>query len=307
MQYEGIMEEFVGRALAEELPIEAVAVADERELLFKHCFVPERARNIYSHTKSYMATAAGIAIDEGRLDLDARLADAFEEYVPQQPDDRLLRIRLRDLLTMSSGFGKPLLMGADRRAGAGFPDYIAYMMSQPMEYEPGERFVYSTADSILAGRMVEKAVGKHLGEYLYERLFSRLGQGWPLWENCPMGHPIGGGGMHMSISDMLKLGQVYLAEGLWQGERIVSEKWVKEATGFRISTGDGSDGNIWNCGYGYQFWLSPYPGSFRADGAYGQITTVLPDKGLVVAIQCPEAGDFDRVKTAVHEQIFTRL
>ena len=63
---------------------------------------------------------------------------------------------------MSSGFGHPYLMGDDRRQGIGFPDYMAYMMHLPMEQTPGTVLEYSTAGSILAGRMVGKAVGENL-------------------------------------------------------------------------------------------------------------------------------------------------
>lgn len=73
---------------------------------------------------------------------------------------------------MSSGFHEPYLMGANRRAGVGAPDYVKYMLSRPVKVQPGSEFVYSTADSILAGRMVEKAVGKRLSEYLYERFLN---------------------------------------------------------------------------------------------------------------------------------------
>lgn len=75
----------------------------------------------------------------------------------------------------------------------------------------------------------------------------------------------------MSLANMLKLGQVYLNDGTWHGTRIVSESWVKQASGKQIDT---PYSNIWTCGYGYQFWMSPYEGAYRADGAYGQITTV---------------------------------
>lgn len=87
-----------------------------------------------------------------------------------QPE--LFEIRLRHLLMMSSGFHEPYLMGANRRAGVGAPDYVKYMLSRPVKVQPGSKFVYSTADSILAGRMVEKAVGKRLSEYLYERFLN---------------------------------------------------------------------------------------------------------------------------------------
>lgn len=302
MRLEKIFHEFIEYSEREKLYIEGIAIADEVQVLMEHHFIPDLPRNIYSHTKSYMATAAGIAMEEGKLSLDNRLADFFPEYLPKQADSRLSEITLRNLLTMSSGFHKPYLMGKDRREGTGMPDYMEYMMSRPIICEPGSRFLYSTADSILAGRMIEKAVGMRLGGYLYEKLFRKLNQGWPQWENDPQGHPIGGGGMHMTLIDMMKLGQLYLAGGIWKGEQLVSNNWIQEATKKQIDTEGEED--IWKCGYGYQFWMSPYPKAYRADGAYGQITTVLPEQNLVVAVQCPEYGDFEKVKQALHTKIF---
>lgn len=302
-----LFQDFVKYAEQEKLFIEGIATADREHVLLEHRFTPDLERNIYSHTKSYMATAAGIAIEEGVLSLDDKLADFFPESVPENPDPRIFKITLRHLLTMSSGFGLPLLMNADRRNGTGFPDYISYMMKRPFMYEPGERFDYSTADSILAGRMIAKATGERLGEYLYRRVFSKLGQGWPQWENDPQGHPIGGGGMFMKLTDMMKLGQLYLNDGVWKNERILSSDWIKEATRKQIETPQNGEENLWLCGYGYQFWLSPYPGAYRADGAFGQITTVFPEKGLVIAVQCPEYGDFEKVKNALHEKLFVPL
>ena len=147
-------------------------------------------------------------------------------------------------------------------------------------------------------------MGKRLSEYLYERFFEPLGQGFPIWENCPQGHPIGGGGMFMTLSNMLKIGQVYLMDGKWKGQQLVDPAWIKEATAKQIETPNlGND--IWVCGYGYQFWRNPYEDSYRADGAYGQLTMVLSKKGLIVAIQCPESGDLNKVKPVMHELILS--
>ena len=307
MSVKAVFDEFTSFVQEEHLPLECVAIADGEEILCEVHFEQDVPRNIYSHTKSYMATAVGIAIDEGLLTLDTRLIDLFPEAVPENADERLSLITLRSLLTMSSGFGKGLLMGADRRAGAGYPDYIRYMLSQPMMYLPGSRFDYSTADSILAGRMVEKVTGKTLGAYLYEKVFSKLGQGWPIWETDTEGHQIGGGGMFMRLSDMLKIGQVYLNGGTWHGQRIVSADWVKQAGSLQISTGENPDNDIWRCGYGYQFWLLPYRNAYRADGAYGQITAVLPEQGLVISFQSPEDGDFSRMKQIINDRLFSPI
>ena len=300
-----IFNDFVSLVDSENLPIEAVAIADGDSVVAEHHFTPDQERNIYSHTKSYVSTAVGVAVDDGILGLDDKLTDAFAEYVPNDAQPELFDITLRHLLTMSSGFNHAYLMNSDRRGGVGAPDYLEYMFSQRIEVEPGSEFCYSSADSYLAGRMLEKACGEHLGEYLYHTIFSRLSQGWPLWECDPQGHPTAGSGMFMKLGNMLKLGQVYLNGGLWQGERIVSEAWVNAASSRQIET---PHDNIWTCGYGYQFWMSPYDGAYRADGAYGQITTVLPKQGLVVAVQCPESGDFDNVmRPALHEHLFGPL
>ncbi|MBQ8639720.1 MAG: serine hydrolase [Lachnospiraceae bacterium] len=304
MSLEKNMQEFIKEVKENGLFIEGIAVADEKSVIFEHHFSPDLPRNIYSHTKSYTATAAGLAVSSGNMTLDDRLADYFPEAVPDDPDPRIGQITFRNLLTMSSGFHGAYLMNGDRRNGVGAPDYLKYMLSRPIQADPGSSFCYSSADSILAARMIEKATGKRLGEYLYENLFSRLGQGWPLWEHDPQGHPNGGGGIFMKLTEMMKLGQLYLAGGTWNGEVVLDRHWISEATAKQIETGTWDD--VWNCGYGYQFWMSPYPGAYRADGAYGQVTTVLPEKGLVIAVQCPEWGDFGKVKQALHT-LFVRI
>lgn len=308
MALEKIFKDFIHFAQCNELKIEGIAIADTDSVILEHRFMPDQERNIYSHTKSYMSMAAGIAIEEGKLSLSDKLADLFPQYVPENADPRLLEITLENLLTMTSGFHRAYLMGADRRAGIGFPDYMEYMMTRPILRNPGEEFCYSTADSILAGRMIEQATGQRLGEYLYRHVFSRLDQGWPQWENDPQGHPIGGGSMFMRLTEMMKLGQVFLANGKWKHERIISSEWVKAATTKHVETNtESQEQNEWTCGYGYQFWMSPYPGAYRADGAYGQISTVLPESGLVVAVQCPEWGDFNKVRKGLHEELLNRI
>lgn len=296
MMIEKKAQEFVAEIEKKGLFVEAFAVADEKEMFFEHYFIPKQPRNIYSHTKSFTSTAVGIAVSEGKLSLDDKLADYFPEKLPADPSPELLNINLRHLLMMSSGFDVGLLF--DRRQGIGFPDYISYVLSHPVQVRPGTKFCYSNGDTHMAARMVEKAVGMTLGSYLYERLFRPLEMGLPAWECDPEGSTFGASGLQLTIGQMMKLGRLFLNGGMWKGERIVDESWVEEATKKQIDT---VPGDLWSCGYGYQWWRSPYPYSYRADGAYGQITTVLPKSGLVVSIQCPEHGNFGDVREALHE------
>lgn len=299
-------EDFCRDVTEKNLMIEGIAIADEKNILLERHFVTDKPRDIYSNTKSFMSTAVGMAIGEGKLTLEAHLSDLLGDALSEEARERLYPIQLKHLLTMTSGFGDAYLMMKERRAGVGVPDYLAYMADLPLKEEPGKRFCYSTADSILAGMMVERVVGKSLAVYLYDHLFKPLEIGFPIWETSPCGHTVGGSGLQLKLGDMIKLGQLYLADGMWKGERLLDSAWIAQATRKQVETEKDSE-DIWRCGYGYQFWMSPYPDSYRADGSFGQITTVLPKAGLVVAIQCPEDGCFENVKTELHELVLSQL
>ena len=146
MSVEKIVEKFARRVERDCLAVEGVAVADEKKVIIERRFTADIPRNIYSHTKSFASMGIGIAVDEGKLALTDRLADAFPGYVPENAQPWLLQITLRDLLMMSSGFDLALLM-ADRREN-GVPDYVAYIMSQKVRIEPGTKFVYSNGDTM---------------------------------------------------------------------------------------------------------------------------------------------------------------
>ncbi|MBQ3231261.1 MAG: serine hydrolase [Clostridia bacterium] len=285
------VEAYIEALKLENPGVEAVALYQNGELVLEHYFKPHLPRLIYSHTKSFISTAAGIAIDEGRLSLDTRVIDVFPEYAEHITDERVKNIRLRHFLTMSSGFGEALLMSSNRRKGEGYPDYVGYMLSKELKYESGTKFHYSNGDTHMVGCMTERAVGMPLLQYCHDRIFSKLGIGFPAWETDPNGTAFGGSGLYLTITDMMKLGILYLNNGVWNGEQIVSAEWVKAAGSKQIDT---DIAEPWSSGYGYQFWtVGQREGAFRADGAYGQYSIVLPDKNAVLATQCSE---FNRVK-----------
>lgn len=271
---------------------EAIALWQNDELVIEHHFVPPFPRAIYSHTKSFVSTAAGMAIDEGKLSLDTRVIDLFPEYESVITDEKVKDITLRHFLMMSSGLGGSLLMSANRRKGEGWPDYIGYMLSKPLQYPSGERFAYSNGDTHMVACMVERAVGEPMLKYCYRKIFSKLDIGFPAWETDPDGRAFGGSGLYLSIFDMMKLGILYLNGGIWNGERLLSENWVREAGKAQISTGHP---NPWNSGYGYQFWtVGQRENAFRADGAYGQYSIILPDSNAVLAAQCSEHNNLQK-------------
>ena len=154
--------------------VESVALWKDGEMKLLQRYVPQKSRLIYSHTKSFISTLVGIAIDEGKLTLDTKLVDVFPEYSNIITDERVKDIKLSNLLTMSSGFGGAFLMSSNRRRDEGYPDYVGYMMQKGMKYNPGEKFVYSNADTHLCGCMVQRATDTTLLKYAHDKLFAKL-------------------------------------------------------------------------------------------------------------------------------------
>jgi hypothetical protein len=130
--------------------------------------------------------------------------------------------------------------------------------------------------------IVQKVSGQTLDTYLATRLFEPLGITQHPWGLSPEGIALGDGGLAITTESLAKFGQLYLQKGLWNGRRILSEKWIEQATSRQSSTGGDPDSN-WDAGYGYQFWRNKTIG-YRADGALGQFCFVLPEYDVVLAI-----------------------
>ena len=123
-------------------------------------------------------------------------------------------------------------------------------------------------------------------EYLQKKLFDPMHITVADWETSPDGINTGGWGLRVQAETMAKLGQLLLNKGNWNGQQLVSADYVTAACSRLIDGGaketvPPTDGNQ---GYGYQVWQSKWPGSFRADGAMGQYTVVVPQEDLVVVI-----------------------
>ena len=296
-----LIRNFAARVDREKEPVEAIKVYLHDQPVAEHRWVEDRPRDIYSHTKSFVSVAVGVAIDDGLLTLQTRLCDVFPEFLRLNPNPRAGQITLRDLLMMASGFGSPKLNRYEELP----EDCLRFLLSQPIPEMPGTRHCYSNGDTYLIGRMLEKVTGVPLGEYVYTHVLQPMDIPRPFWRKTPSGHEFGAGGMWLRLDDMMKLGRLCLAKGTWKGKRIVSENWIREATALQIDT----QKSLWNCGYGYQFKRSPYPDSYRAAGLFGQITTVLPQIDAVVGIQCGEneSGGWEPIRSMLHEEVLSAM
>ena len=242
-------------------------------------YAAEEPHQMFSLSKSFTSTAVGLAIAEGKLSMDDPVLKFFPDESPEKPSANLRAMRVRDLLTMSTGHHNEDLNG--------FPfgseeSVVKKFLALPVTHKPGTFFVYNTAATYMLSAIVQKVTGRTVLDYLGPRLFEPLGIANPTWEASKQGVSMGGFGLSIRTEDIAKFGQLYLQRGKWEGKQLVPASWVDAATSRWMSNGSNPTSD-WEQGYGFQFWRCRN-GAFRGDGAHGQFCVVLPELDAVVAI-----------------------
>ena len=244
-------------------------------------FAPNLRHGLQSHTKTYAATAVGIAYTEGILKLDERLIDIFPDESPEDPSENLKLLTIRDVLCMGCGMDTMPFNSKD---------WIREFMHTPVNHKPGTTYMYNSTGSTMLGAIVRKKTGLGLFDYLKPRLFDKIGINYDNLRCMCMadGMEVGGGGMFATTEDNFRLMKLYADGGVWEGERILAEDYVKLAT---TNQNDSATESINNpeafdnfLGYGFQIWMCKPHRAYRADGAMGQFTIVLPDQDMEIAI-----------------------
>jgi len=238
----------------------------------------ERPHLVYSVSKSFTATAVGIAADEGLLTIDDTVVSWFPELDAEVTDERTRRMRLRHLLAMASGH---LTETLDRAEATDPTNVVRGFLLTPPEAEPGSVFAYNQPCTYTLAEVVRRASGASLVDYLRPRLLDPLGIDVAAWQRDATGAELGFSGLHTTTDAVAALGQLHLQQGRWGDEQLVSPAWVAEASRSHASTAHEGSAD-WQQGYGFQFWVSTH--GYRADGAYGQFSLVVPEHDLVVAI-----------------------
>jgi CubicO group peptidase (beta-lactamase class C family) len=266
--------------------------------------------SLYSLSKSFMSTAIGMAVGEGRLQLSDLAASFFPHELPDNVSPRLAAMRISDLLMMGTGHAKEALLDADFAPPQ--KDWVRFILSQPVEFQPGTHFTYNNAAPYLLSAILQNVTGQTVLAYLQPRLFDPLGIEGANWESSPEGMNTGGWGLHVRTEDIAKFGQLYLREGDWNGTRIVDRSWIAEATRVQMPTAIDKDfapataqSSDWAQGYGYQFWRCRHD-CYRGDGAFGQYCVVLPKEDAVIAMTS-ETADMQAVLDAAWTHLLPAL
>jgi CubicO group peptidase (beta-lactamase class C family) len=268
----GLLADLVEDAMTQDR-IDSIIVVRNGYVVLDTYFYPfpeKTAHNQRSATKSVTGTLVGIAIDEGRIaGVEVPVVELLPDAVPADVEASKATMTVEDLLTMSSG------LSCTDPASTESDDWAAHALARPMSAEPGTRFNYCGSDSHLLSAIVSQVTGISASEYADEVLFGPLGITDYVWPADPQGINYGDTALMLRPVDMAKLGYLYLRDGQWDGDQIVSPSWIEAATTAHMSA------NFVTEGYGYQWWVDD-AGYFMAAGAHGQYIIVMPDHDLVV-------------------------
>jgi CubicO group peptidase (beta-lactamase class C family) len=258
-------------------------------MLLRHGFViaegwwspysKELPHMLFSLSKSFTSTAIGLAVEEKLISTEDKVISFFGYKLPEKIDKNLEQMTIKDLLIMGTGHAEDT---TDTIVRAEDGDWVKAFLSLPVEYTPGTHFLYNTGATYMLSAILQKVTGETLLDYLTPRLFMPLGIENATWDKCPKGINTGGFGLSIKTEDIAKFGQLYLQKGIYNGNRIVPEAWIAEATSKQISNGT-NENSDWEQGYGYQFWRCLH-NEYRGDGAFGQFCIVMPDKDVVLAV-----------------------
>lgn len=262
----------------------------------------------YSLSKSFTSIGIGIALDEGLLSLDERLADSFPELTDVIQEPEVLAVTVEDLLRMASGMSKPMFFrDSDERRQV--KDWFRYIYeTEEWDLRRGRDFLYNNVNPYLLGCLLERKTGQNLLEYMRHRLFEPLDIGNPDMTQCPMGHTVAANGLDINCHELTRFGQMLLNKGEFNGHRIVSADYVEKALSPQIRTGKKS---FWPSDdeyldYGYQFWVDQANHCSFAWGILGQFCLILPERKAVVSVQSLDAEN-DRIGELLWKYIVEKL
>jgi CubicO group peptidase (beta-lactamase class C family) len=268
---------------------------------YRHGFTENDHGHVFSVTKSVVSTLIGIAIADGLIaGLDQPLTELLPDHRRAMSGDTA-DVTLRQLMTMSGGFDDYMPVG-DQWEKAAEPggDYVDLLLARP-QYSPGTAFAYSNPSAHLVAAVLAAALERADGDrprtildYAREKLFDPLGISTrpafsePLpdlfapefaeagfgWGTDPNGIQLGPAGLRLTAPDMIKIGELYRRDGVWNGQQIVPADWIQQSIAPSPLNPD----------YGLLWWIIGEPDGpgYTAAGAGAQQITVLPRSRAVI-------------------------
>ncbi len=225
-------------------------------------------QDVYSVAKVFTVTAIGLLEDKGLLSLDEKITDILKDEIPEGYDPLWDTSTVHSILLHRVGLPHGFLDIDCVDSNTFGIDYLAHMMKQPLKEHHGNEFVYTDGAYYMLSRVVEKRAGMSTDDFLWKELMQPLSFKEAAWSHCPLGHAMGATGLYVRSDDMIKLGALYMYDGMWKDRRIFSEEWSK-----KVKT------------RGYELNHLGYGKAYGKGGAAGQMLMVVPEENRVVAWQ----------------------
>jgi CubicO group peptidase (beta-lactamase class C family) len=256
---------------------------------------------IYSVTKPITGMAAGWLFTEGKwTDLDAPVS----QFLTEMAGDPKGVITLRQLMSHTSGIRdardeKQHVLREWNEA----KDWVKASLQRPIDTPPGTAYKYNNQGPALVAAAVERTAGQRMDQFLARTIFGPMCIGKFQWETDKAGHAAGYTGLKISAYDLAKLGQLVLNRGVWRGERLLSEDWIRQSAHLPSQTVNPNVGLLW-----FVKMESPrFPISSLTfhSGDGGQYLLLFPNHGIVVARlrNSGDAQDFPIAQLAVDHLI----
>ena len=257
----------------------------------------------WSTAKSLAVTLIGMLVDEGKMHLDEPLGFEWLPRARSPKTDPRNAITLRHVLNMSSGLDTVDNGGLEYATGSGLSYWagassVRGALRQPLMREPGTNWDYENYDTLLAVYKMKQVLGDEqtYQEFPRRRLLDKIGMRNTLVSTDRFGDFILSSQVYTNARDLARFGLLYLQNGVWNGERLISEDWIDFVrTPAPATVGRGGQ-------YGGQWWLVPEnrddvpKDAYSTSGNRGQYAVVVPSHDLVIVRRGLDYGrqGFDR-------------
>jgi CubicO group peptidase (beta-lactamase class C family) len=296
---ETALDRFSEIADARRFGIEGVQVVLDDGRCAQRQWIDDIRRDVFSVSKTLTSLAIGLVEDDGLLTLD----DPVLMHLPDLADTAAPGVEamtIGHLLRMTAGNEYRWLDPDADHPGDPARDFLA----TPLVAEPGTVYHYAGGNSYVLGRIVHSVTGLDLRDFLLPRLFGPLEIRNPQWLRCPLGFPLGAIGLQLRTSEISRIAQLLLHEGLRHGERVVPSDYIARMTAETTETGRAEPDNRT---YGLHVWLCPRDQAWRMDGIYGQFGIMLPVHHACVSVTAHYLGATTDILDTVWENIVPAL
>ncbi len=265
--------------------IKSLVVSKDGEIIkeqYWHSGGADKPHDVRSVTKSVMSLLIGIAIDKGFITSAEDTIGKYLKQVVPSIKEQYSSVKIKHLLTMSGGFsGNELAVPSEYIAWFNSADQVNYVLNKPIVAQPGQTFKYNSGALHLLSVILSVAVNMNTQDFAKQYLFNPLGIAQNYWEKDKQGYNNGGAGLNITPHDMIKIGQLILNRGRFNGNKIISKEWIDKTIQTNIST---NNAQPYGPGYGFCWWTGQNSkGNYAfANGYGGQFIVVFPDLNLVV-------------------------